>query len=180
MNAWDGMNGGHQATATDPGPMVDVWAKIGLHLETQTALMREQQRQRDEIANCIWSMTAPVIPLISLPVSGKAAADCAPKTGFVWVVQRIVVGPLGAATDLLTVYRGHTTADAVPQNALNSFNAGANNVAGSFVNWHPGGKALVLKAGETLVFAGTITGTAPAASAEVIQVTETKLPLFLL
>ncbi len=91
----------------------------------------------------------------------------------------MTVTPLGS-TDLLTVYRGHTSADADGQNALNEWGGGATPSLAT-QPWHPGRTGLILMPEESLVFNGTLTSaTQYFVNVDVIQLNLEQLPYFLL
>jgi len=147
------------------------WAQLAASLSGVAAELRAQNDRRRRLAACLWPVHPPAISLAVLPV--QRSADGGPNTGYFWAVQRITVGPVGAATDLVTVYRGTSLSDVQSQNALNSFYSAQ---AGAFVAWHPGGKGLILLPDEGLIFAGTITGTSPVANIDAHQGLTAVLP----
>lgn len=126
--------------------------------------LREQNLRRRRLAAQLYPVVAPPVSLAGLPA--LRSADGGPNTGFFWAIQRITVGPFGAGTDLITVYRGANVGDVQPQNALNSFFTAQ---VGAFVPWHVGGKGLILRGDESLIFAGTITGASPIANIDAHQ-----------
>ena len=133
-------------------------------LDGFAAELRIQNQRRQRLAANLWPVVAPPVSLTGLPA--LRSADGGPNTGYFWAIQRITVGPFGAGTDLITVYRGASVNDVQPQNALNSFFTAQ---AGAFVPWHVGGKGLILRGDESLVFAGTITGLSPIANIDAHQ-----------
>lgn len=93
-------------------------------------------------------------------------------------MQRITLSGFGATTDYVNLYRGTSTAQAVGNNALFTFQEA---VAGGVSTWHPGRTGLVLKAEESLVFGGSVSGGGTFfANIDVIQLTDAQLPYFLL
>jgi|SRR5215472_46352 len=147
----------------------DLGAQLCAAIGGLTEIMRQQavadQQYRRRRNAAIGWIEAPAIPLGVLPTI--RAQDGGPNTGFYWAVQRISVGPFGATSDLLTLYKGHSVADVVPQNGYISF---TNQAAGTFVSYHVGGKGLILAPDESLIAAGTITGTNPVLNWDAIQI----------
>lgn len=163
--------------AGGPGtPLLDIWARIGLQLDTVARQLKRQNDLREQFANDIWYVASPPVPLTALPVSGTIY-DAGPKGGDAWAVQSVTVGPLAAAGDLVILYRGAGTADAVQQNAKYSF--ASTGTAGAFVTWTPGGRGLILMPKQALVFAGTIASPLAVASADVIRMRTAQLPAYL-
>jgi hypothetical protein len=147
-----------------PGLHLDASADLVLALGSLTAELRKEDLRRRRLAASMYPVVAPPVSLVGLPA--LRSADGGPNTGYFWAVQRITVGPFGAGTDLITVYRGASVNDVQPQNALNSFFTAQ---AGAFVPWHVGGKGLILRGDESLIFAGTITGASPIANIDAHQ-----------
>ncbi len=150
--------------ASAPGLEIGAMAQLCAQLGSVAGELAEQNKRRRKLAASLWPVHAPAIPLAALPV--VRTSDGGPNTGYFWAVQRITVGPIGAGTDLITVYRGTSVLDVQPQNALNSF---FSSQAGAFVPWHVGGKGLILMPDECLIFAGTITGANPMANLDAHQ-----------
>lgn len=153
------------------GPLLDVWAKIGVRLESLTSELRAQREARA----LLWQELRfiPLNPLQAAFASLPAVMPVTPKHGFTWAVQRVTVAGIGTSPDVVSVYRGASAADAVPQNLLNVLTAAA-------PTWHPGGKGLLLKPSQTLILAGGTTGNTYIMSADVIQVSDDQLPYYLL
>jgi hypothetical protein len=158
------MSHGGPAGLAGAGLDVSAVAQLCASLNGATAEMREQARRRRQVAASLWPVHPPAVPLASLPA--LRSSDGGPNTGYFWAVQRITVGPFGAGSDLVTVYRGASAADVQPQNALNSFFTAQ---VGAFVPWHVGGKGLILMPDESLIFAGVITGASPMANVDAHQ-----------
>lgn len=159
------------------GADVDVWGQLAVNLGSVAAELRADRERKRQLAAGIWWLEAPALPLSPLPAFNS---QIGPNGGYAWAVQRITVGPVGAATDLPTVYKGRSANEVQPQNALFTFNAGQNSAAGSFQTWHPGGKGLVLMPDESIIVAGTITGANPMLSWDVVQVELDNLSYYLL
>lgn len=147
-----------------PRPGITGQVEVVAALGSVAAELREANMRRRQLAASLWPVHTPAVPLGSLPT--LRSADGGPNTGYFWAVQRITVGPIGASTDLITVYRGASANDVQPQNALNSFYSSQ---AGAFVPWHAGGKGLILMPDESLIFAGVITGASPVANIDAHQ-----------
>ena len=169
------MGPGSGAGLGGAGLDVSAVASLCASMNGLAAQLRGEHERRRRVAGMMWGVRPPAISLGSLPA--LRSADGGPNTGFFWAVQRITIGPAGAATDLVTVYRGTSSADVQPQNALNSFTFAA---VGQFAPWHPGGRGLILMPDESLIFAGTITGANPIANVEVHQGRIDLLPDYLL
>lgn len=165
------------------GASVDADISIQVALGRLAAVMERQEKHRRELAAAV-----AFVPGITLPAFGATAgagftlpytpgAAFGPVPGQTWAVQAIRVTGL-ATTDFLNVSRGNTTVEAGNQNALNTFTVA---VAGAIANWHPGSKALLLSGinSESLVFSGTVAGTA-IANLDVIAIADGQLPYFLL
>lgn len=146
------------------GVQVDAAAQLLASIGSLTAELREHNARARRLAAQLYPVVAPPVSLSGLPA--LRSADGGPNTGYFWAIQRITVGPFGAGTDLITVYRGANVNDVQPQNALNSFFTAQ---VGAFVPWHVGGKGLILRGDESLIFAGTITGASPIANIDAHQ-----------
>lgn len=155
----------------EAGPLLDVWAKIGVRLESLTAELAAQREAR----SLLWQELrfVPLNPVQAAFASLPVVMAVTPKGGFTWAVQRVTVAGIGASPDVVSVYRGASAADVVPQNFLNVLTAAA-------PTWHPGGKGLLLKPSQTLILAGGTTGNTYTLSADVIQVSDDQLPYYLL
>ena len=146
------------------GCELTISADLGARLEAALADIKGMAaRPRPRPSSLVW-LEPTAYSLASLPV--VRSADGGPNTGFWWAIQRITVGPFGAATDTVTIYKGNASAWVQPQNALNSLFTAQ---VGAFVTWHPGGKGEILMPDEMLVLGGTITGANPMMNWEVIQ-----------
>lgn len=139
------------------------------------AQMQRRQEWIDRLAGAVWQMPVPPVPLGTLPVN---RADTGPTTGYFWAVQRITVGPIGATTDLVHLYKSHLSVEQQPQTALTTL-TGASSAAGAFLTWNPGRSGCLLLPDERVGAAGTITGSNPVMNWEVIQGELWALPLFL-
>jgi hypothetical protein len=139
------------------------------------AQLQRRQEWIDRLAGAFWQMPVPPIPLGSLPIN---RIDTGPTTGYFWAIQRITVGPIGATSDLVHLYKSHTGNEQQPQTALNTL-AGTNSAAGAFLTWNPGRTGCLLLPDERVGVAGTITGANPVMNWEVIQGELWALPLFL-
>lgn len=163
------------AAALD-GPGIEADASVGLHIAVGNLVseLQAEARRKAQLAADVAYISPGAISLASLPV---AEADWGPAKGWVWAVQRITVAGFGATSDFVIAYRGTSTTDAVAANALFTFQEA---VAGGTATWHPGRTGLVLRGDESLVFGGTITGSAGVVSIDAIQLAISKLPYFLL
>ena len=139
------------------------------------AQMQRRQEWIDRLADAIWQAPAPPIPLGSLPVSRP---DSGPTTGYFWAVQRVTLGPVGATSDLIHLYKSRLSAEQQPQTALTTLTA-TSSAAGAFLTWTPGRSGCLLLPDERMGAAGTITGTNPVLNWDVIQGELWALPLFL-
>lgn len=120
----------------------------------------------------LWYVSAPLLAFLG-SAAPFANSAWGPNTGYAWAVQRLTVAGL-ATTDSATVYRGYSTADAVPQNIV------APPLVPSAPTYNPGKTGLILMGDQSLVFGGTLTaGTLYVVSADVIQVTLDRLPRFM-
>lgn len=140
-----------------------------------SAQMQRRQEWIDRLAAAIWQTPVDPIPLGSLPVN---RVNAGPTTGYFWAIQRVTVGPIGATSDLVHLYKSRQTGEQQPQNALNTL-AGTNSAAGAFLTWNPGRSGCLLLPDERVGVAGTITGANPVMSWEVVQGELWALPLFL-
>ena len=139
------------------------------------AQMQQRQEWVDRLAGAIWQMPPPPIPLTSLPVNRP---DTGPTTGYFWAVQRITIGPIGATTDLIHLYKSRLSVEQQSQTALATL-AGTSSAAGAFLTWNPGRSGCLLLPDERVGVAGTITGANPVLNWDVIQGELWALPLFL-
>jgi len=157
---------------------LELSARLCAATERVADLMAARQDLADTLAQAVNWVPAPAIPLSSLPVV-QANAGPEPAIGglaYCWAIQRVTVGPLGATTDAVTIYKGRSSADVLSVNALFTF-AGA---AGAYATWSPGRTGAILKPNEHLIAAGTITGTNPVLTWDVLVVDQDALHLFLL
>lgn len=160
---------------TPPGLEIDFNAQVSASINSLTAELRADRHRKERLAADVAFIETPPISFTAVPY---AAAGWGPNTGFNWAVQRITMSGFGATTDFVTAYRGTHTAAALGNNALFTFQEA---VAGGTATWHPGRTGLVLVGDESLVFNGTITGGGTFfANIDVIQLTDTQLPYFLL
>lgn len=160
---------------TTPTASLDVHARLCAAVEQlERRLALPPLTPERAAATDLWPLTPTPVSLGTLP--SLRSSDGGPNGGYFWAVQRVTVGPIGATTDLVSVYRGTSSFDVQPQNALQSF---FSTVVGSFVTWHPGGKGLVLMPDQAIVAGGTITGTNPMLSMDVIQGTLAQLAAYL-
>ena len=155
----------------DDGPALDVWAKVGVHLESLTAEMRQQRQQREQLYQDIRFI--PVLPVQAAFTQLPLAFPVTVKLGFTWAVQRLTVSGFASATDTLSIYRGSSPADAAPNNLVNVLSE-------SLYTWHPGRTGLLLKPNQTIVLGGGTSGSTYTVNLDVIQVADTQLPYFLL
>lgn len=133
-----------------------------------------RQDLADRMATGIYWVPAPGFPLSTLPY--VPPSNGGPGLKFCWAVQRVTVGPVGATSDAVTVYKGRSSVDIAPQNALSTFSG----AVGAFPSWTPGRTGCVLMPGESLIVGGTITGSNPVLSWDVLVMDLDMLPLFLL
>lgn len=154
----------------EAGPLLDVWAKIGVRLESLTGELRAE---RDERAR-LWESVRfiPVNPAQFAFGSLPAVLTVTPKHGYTWAVQRVSVAGIGVSPDVVSLYRGASPADAVAQNFLNTLSA-------AVPAWHPGGKGCLLKPSQTIVVGGGTTGNTYTVNIDVIQVADEWLPRYL-
>jgi hypothetical protein len=150
--------------------------RVCASLDGVSAELRARQEWIERLASAIWQMPVPVLPLTSLPVNRP---DTGPTTGYFWAVQRITVGPIGAVTDLIHVYKSRSTPEQQTHQALQTL-TGVNSAAGAFLTWNPGRTGCLLLPDEKIGATGTITGTNPVLNWEVVQGEIWALPLFLL
>lgn len=161
---------------TMPGLEINFAAAVSASIDELTAELRADRRRKQDLAADIAFVEAPPITFTALPAI--ATGNWGPNTGYSWAVQRITLSGFGATTDYVTAYRGTTTAATVGNNALFTFQEA---VAGGTSTWHPGRTGLVLKAEESLVFGGSVSGGGTFfANIDVIQLTDAQLPYFLL
>jgi hypothetical protein len=172
-------NGGPAATLAPDGPGIEADIGVGLHIALGNLVneMTAERQRKERLALDVTYVSAPGVSYAALP---GATADWGPKRGWAWAIQRITVSGLAATTDFATVFRGNSTAAAVPENALFTFQIAT---LGAVAPWTPGRTGLILRARESLVFGGTFTGSATAPlviSVDAVQLAEAKLPYFLL
>jgi len=153
---------------------LDFHADLSAAIGGLTAEMRAERERKLQLALDVSYISAPAMQFSALPGQPDAWG---PKTGYAWAVQRVTVAGLGATSDFAIAYRGKSTNDAQPQNALFTFQEA---VAGGTATWHPGRTGLILKGNEGLVFGGTFTGSKLVVSIDVIQLAISKLAYFLL
>lgn len=153
------------------GPALDAWLKLGVQIESNTAELRRQREEREQL----WQEISyvPIDPLQVAFASLPAVFHTACKTGFTWAVQAVSVAGFASATDTLTIYRGAAPYDAVPQNQRQVMSE-------SLYTWHPGRTGFLLKPSQTLVVGGGTSGSTYTVNFDVIQVSDAKLPFFLL
>jgi hypothetical protein len=160
---------------TTPGIELDLSARLIASIDGLRASIDRDRRRREDLAADVAFIEAPAYSFTAVPA---AQSGWGPNTGFSWAVQRITITGFGATTDYVTAYRGTSTAQTVGNNALYTFQEA---VAGGVSTWHPGRTGLVLKAEESLVFGGSISGGGTFfAAVDVIQLTDAQLPYFLL
>ena len=147
-----------------------------LSLDRNTAAMRDRQAWLDRLADAIWQVPMDPIPLGALPV---VRVNAGPTTGYYHAIQRVTVGPIGATTDLIHVYKSRVSVEQQPQTALTTL-TGASSAAGAFLTWTPGRTGCVLHPDERIGLSGTITGTNPVMNWEVVQVEAWAFPLYLI
>lgn len=166
-----------QAAAMAPdGPGIEASANAGLHLAVGNLVseLRAEAQRKARLAADVSYIKTPGQSFASLP---GTTSNWGPGIGYCWAVQRITVAGFGATTDFVIAYRGNSNTDAIPMNALFTFQE---TVAGGTSTWHPGRTGLVLTGDESLVFGGTFTGTACVISIDAIQLTNEKMAYFLL
>jgi hypothetical protein len=160
---------------TTPSLEIDFSAQVAAAINGLTAELYADRRRKEDLAADVAFIEAPPYTFTAVPA---AQGGWGPNTGFSWAVQRITISGFGATTDYVTAYRGTVTAQTVGNNALYTFQEA---VAGGVATWHPGRTGLILKAEESLVFGGSISGGGTFfVNVDVIQVTDAQLPYFLL
>jgi hypothetical protein len=157
---------------------LELSARLCAATERVADLMQSRQDQTDLLARSVNWVPAPSIPLNALPVvQSNAGPEAAPAPlAFCWAVQRVTVGPIGATSDAVTLYKGRSKADVLSVNALHTFTG----AAGTYADWEPGRTGCILKPNESIIAAGTITGANPVLSWDVLIIDQDALPLFLL
>lgn len=153
---------------------LDMSARLCAGIEDLAAKMAARQDFLDRLSRAVHWVPAPAMPLSALPY--VPPANGGPGMNFAWAIQRVTVGPIGATSDAVTIYKGRSVVDVAPQNALFTFSG----AAGAFPVWTPGHSGAVLQQGESLIAAGAITGTNPVLCWDVIILDIDILPLFLL
>ena len=162
-------------TMPETGLSADFAVSLTASINGLAAEMRSARRARENLAADVSYVETPPIAFAALPY---AAAGWGPNTGFSWAVQRVTVSGFGALSDFVNMFRGTNVAQAVGNNGLFTFQTA---VVGGMAEWKPGRTGCILKAEESLVFGGTITGGATFfVNVDVIQVTDAHLPYFLL
>lgn len=163
---------------------IDVSAGLSVAIGNLAAQLERQRRDAAQRAAECWYVEAPAIVLPILDPTGAAGpvayapGGWGPNTGYCWAVQRVTFYSPVDESDHVTVYRGHTPADAAPQNALNTIAQPSGYL--SSATWHPGRVGLVLMPDESLVFSGSVATAGAVVSVDVIQVTSANLPALLL
>jgi hypothetical protein len=155
-----------------PGPLLDLWAKIGLRLDTLTAQLEAQLEQDARL----WEQIrfVPGLPLAQIPqASLPAALTTTVKAGWTMAVQRVSATGFASGTDSLSLYRGAIPQDAVPQNFLNVLTQAA-------PAWHPGGKGLLLKPSQALVVGGGTAAATYTVNLDGILISDDLLPRYLI
>lgn len=154
-------------------------ARLCAATEDLARQMADRQAFMAKLTGGLYWVPAPAMPLSSLPYAppangGPAASPHA--NAMAWAVQRVTAGPLGASTDGITIYKGRSTVDIAPQNALTTLTGNS----GNYPSWTPGRQGCILMPGESLIVDGTITGTNPVLTWDVVVMDLDLLPLFLL
>ena len=79
------------------GPLLDVWAKIDLRLESMAAAAHEQNRRRDQLRQAIH-----MVPVGTVQIPGSGTLDSpmilGPRAGFWWDVRRLTAAGFSAGT----------------------------------------------------------------------------------
>jgi len=159
----------------DPaGPLLDVWAKIGVRLDTLTGELRAlRQQQAAEYEEISYRPLQPLQFLGSAATATPAVLPVFCPLGWWWAVQAIVCNGL-TGTDSMTVYRGAGPSSAQPQNELGILTPAAPML-------HRGRTGLLLGAQQSLVFGGTLTGGSTyTVNVDVIAVSDRALCRFLM
>ena len=154
---------------------IAVTARMCVALDKMSERLGQRQDFMDRLADSLWQMPVPPLPLTTLPVNRP---DTGPTTGYFWAVQRITIGPIGATSDLVHVYKSHSTPEQQSQTALTTL-SGASSAPGAFLTWNPGRTGCLLLPDERVGANGTITGPLPTLNWEVIQGEIWALPFFL-
>jgi hypothetical protein len=153
---------------------LEMSARLCAGIEDLAARMTARADFLDRLGRAMHWVPAPAFPLSALPY--VPPANGGPGMNFAWAIQRVTVGPIGATTDAVTIYKGRSVVDVAPQNALATFTG----AAGAFVPWTPGHAGVILMPGESLIAAGTITGANPVLSWDVKIMDLDALPFYLL
>jgi hypothetical protein len=154
-------------------------ARLVTATEQLAAQMADRQAFMARLTGGLYWVPAPAMPLSSLPYipAANGGPSASPHgTALAWAIQRVTVGPIGASTDVITIYKGRSSVDISPQNALTSLTGNA----GTYPSWTPGRQGAVLMPGESLIVDGTITGTNPVLTWDVVVMDLDMLPLYLL
>ena len=153
------------------GPLLDVWAKIGVRLESLTEEIRAQRiREAAEFEDISYR---PIQPVQFLGSAAPAILPVFVPVGWSWAVQAVVCNGLGG-TDSMTIFRGAAPSSAVAQNELGIVTPAAPML-------HRGRTGMLLKAQQSLVFGGTLTGaTLYTVNVDVIEVSDRALCRFLM
>jgi hypothetical protein len=149
---------------------LDIGAQLIASLDSVAAELREYNKHQRSLAAraaAQWPVRGPALSLSGTGPWMIGSNNNGPSTGYAWQVQRITIGPSGAATDLVTVYRGYSSADVVPQNAIDSV---IYTGAGQFGTIRLGYDGIILMPDESIIVSGTITGTNPMLNWDVDQV----------
>ena len=160
-------------------PRFQVQASLTAGLEASmtglTGELAKEREWREAIQQGIAWIEVPAIGAFTPSQAPYIQPGWGPALGFVWAVQRITPSAL-AATDVLQVYRGSSTADVVGQNELNTWTAPQDNGRA----WNPGRTGCLLNQRQSLIFTGTLGGGPYYANCDVIQIETWLLPYFLL
>jgi hypothetical protein len=144
-------------------------------LDGVAAQLQQRHDWLEKLAGAYWEVSPDPIPLGSMPA---LRVNAGPTTGYWWAVQRITIGPIGATTDLIHVYKSRVSAEQQPQTALTTL-TGAASAAGAFLTWTPGRAGCLLHSEEKIGLSGTITGTNPVMSWDVVQGETWALPFYI-
>lgn len=130
--------------AEHAGPLLDVWAKVGFHLESLTAAVAEQNRRRERLALAIHQ-----VPIATQGLAASGTIDApqlwGPRAGFWWDCHRLTAAGFSAGT--VAVYK-NGVADGNQVAAFQSAGVVTNGKAQCLIG--PGDRLIAVGTGITL------------------------------